>query len=181
MLVALNPCNYLAILSCSHPEHDHCWSQTPSWTNRLSHRACQKVCWHKIWRTVPHTQQAGKRGFNWVPGCFVIRKRASQFDLKKLTRDKTVKCQTGTCQVRPDSSIYTALKPLTTTYNYRKLSANKFINHSANRKMNTRKDPIAECMCMGRHVWTSEINHELMHNQAQQSSRVGVHEGGMCK
>ena len=46
------------------------------------------VCWHKMWRTVPHTQQAGKRSFNWVPGCFVIRKRASQFDLKKLTRDK---------------------------------------------------------------------------------------------
>ena len=100
---------------------------------------------------------------------------------KKLTRDKTVKCQTGTCQVRPDSSIYTALKPLTTTYSYRKLSANKFINHSTNRKMNTRKDPIAECMCMGRHVWTSEINYALMHNQAQQSSRVGVHEEGTCK
>ena len=86
-----------------------------------------KVCyyWHKMWRTVPHTQQAGKRGFNRVPGCFVTRKRASQFDLKELTRDKTVKCQTGTCQVRPDSSIYTALKPLTTTYSYRELSANK--------------------------------------------------------
>ena len=100
---------------------------------------------------------------------------------KKLTRDKTVKCQTGTCRVRPDSSIYTALKPLTTTYSYRKLSAHKFINHSANRRMNIRKDPIAECMCMGRHVWTSEINYALMHIQAQQSSRVGVHEEGTCK
>ena len=101
---------------------------------------------------MPHTQQAKKRGFNWVPGCFVIQKRASQFDLKQLTRDKTVKRQIGTCRVRPDSSIYTALKPLTTTYSYRKLSANKFINHSANRKMNARKGLIAECMCMGRHV-----------------------------
>ena len=115
------------------------------------------------------------------PGASWSGKRASQFDLKKLTRDKIVKCQTGTCRVRPDSSIYTALKPLTMTYSYRKLSASKFINHSANRKMNTRKDPIAECMCMGRHVWTSKINHELIHNQAQQSSRVGVHEEGTCK
>ena len=100
---------------------------------------------------------------------------------KKLTRDKTVKCQTGTCRVRPDSSIYTALKPLTTTHSYRKLSANKFINHSANRKMNTRKDTITGCMYTRWHVCTSRINHELIHNQAQQSSRVGVHEEGTCK
>ena len=99
----------------------------------------------------------------------------------KLTRDRTIKCQTGTCRVIPDSSSYTALKPLTTTYSYKELSANKFINHSANREMNARKDLIAEYMYMRRHVWTSEINYELVHNQARQSSRVGVHEGGTCK
>ena len=99
----------------------------------------------------------------------------------KLTRDKTIKCQTGTCRVRPDSSTYTALKPLTTTYSYRELSANKFIDHSANREMNARKDLTAECMCMGRHIWTSEINYELMYNQVRQSSRIGVHEEGTCK
>ena len=129
----------------------------------------------------PTHSKPEKRGFNWVPGCFVIRKRASQFDLKKLTRDKTIKCQTGTYRVIPDSSIYTALKPLTTTHGYRKLSANKFINHSANRKMNTRKDTITGCMCTGEHVCTGRINHELIPNQAQQSSRVGVHEAGTCK
>ena len=100
---------------------------------------------------------------------------------KKLTRDKTIKCQTGTCRVIPDSSTYTALKPLTTTYSYRELSANEFINRSANSKMNARGDLIAEYTCMGRHVWTSEINYELMHNQARQFSRIGVHEEGTCK
>ena len=42
----------------------------------------EEICWHKMWRTVPHTQQAEKRSFNRVLGCFVIRKHASQFDLK---------------------------------------------------------------------------------------------------
>ena len=139
------------------------------------------ICWHKMWRTVPHTQQAEKRSFNRVLGCFVIRNVPVSLTWKKLTRDRTVKCQTGTCRVRPDSSVYTALKPLTTTYSYRKLSANKFIDHSANRRMDTRKDPIAERICMGRHVWTSEIDYALMHIQAQQSSRVGVHEEGTCR
>ena len=99
----------------------------------------------------------------------------------KLTRDRTIKRQTGTCRVIPDSSAYTVLKPLTTTYSYRELSANKFIDHSANREMNARKDLTAECMCMGRHIWTSEINYELMYNEARQFSRIGVHEEGTYK
>jgi hypothetical protein len=72
-----------------------------------------------MWRTVPHTQQAEKRGFNHVLGCFEIWKRASQFDLQ-LTRDKNLlDTKNGTCRVRPDSSIYMAMEPLTTTYNYK--------------------------------------------------------------
>jgi hypothetical protein len=46
---------------------------------RLKLHACY---WHKMWRTVPHTQQAEKRGFNRVPGRFGIQRRASRLDLK---------------------------------------------------------------------------------------------------
>jgi hypothetical protein len=50
--------------------------------------------------------------------------RANQFSLK-LTKDENSQIKPGTGRVVPDSSVFTATKPIKMTYSYNKLSIGK--------------------------------------------------------
>jgi hypothetical protein len=68
--------------------------------------------------------------------------RGSQFSLK-LTKDENSQIKPGTFWLVPDSSVFTATKPIKTTYSYNKLSVGKL---NIIRELKTCKQGIAECM-----------------------------------
>jgi hypothetical protein len=104
----------------------------------LSHQACQKVCWRKISTSHQAHSKPDEAGLTHVPD----PKRASQFSWN-WQRTKSSYIKPRTCRVVPDSSVFTAKKPIKMTYSYNKLSVS---NLNVIRELLNMKSRIAECM-----------------------------------